>query len=106
MNARYVIDYHPLVEQDVFEISKFIGDFAGDTVADRKLDELEAATLKLADFPHIGTVRGDIYPKLRVMTAAEKAVICFTVDDETLTVFIVAVTYAGADWQARVAERR
>ncbi len=47
---------------------------------------------------YLSKVKGD--------TAAEKAVICFTVDDETLTVFIIAVTYAGADWQARVAERR
>lgn len=103
---RYRITRHPLVRDDLSAITSLIGDYAGYAVARRKVLELQRAMANLLDYPHVGTVRSDIYPGLRAIPAAEKAVICFTVDDETLTVFIIAVTYAGADWQARVAERR
>ncbi|SSC74096.1 unnamed protein product [Ciceribacter sp. T2.26MG-112.2] len=36
---------------------------------------------------------------------AGKGVICFTVDDDHRTVLIIAITYGGADWSSRVAER-
>lgn len=54
---------------------------------------------------HIGTLRHDIRSNLRAIPAAGKGVICFTVDDERRTVLIIAITYAGADWSSRVAER-
>jgi plasmid stabilization system protein ParE len=60
----------------------------------------------LTDFPHIGSIRSEIYPGLRVISAAGKAVICFTVDDETTAVDVICITYGGADWQARIRERR
>lgn len=105
MTMPYRIEYHPLAAQDLFDISIFIGSYAGERVADRKLSALEKATGNLRDFPHIGTIRSDIHPGLRVIVAAEKGVICFTVDDDTHSVFIIAISYAGADWQARVGER-
>jgi plasmid stabilization system protein ParE len=57
------------------------------------------------DFPKIGSIRSDILPGLRAIPAAEKAVVCFTVDDASLTVFIICVSYAGSDWASRVKER-
>lgn len=101
----YVIDRHPLVQRDLFEIVQYIGPFGGWDVAERKVDEIEGLFAKLADFPHIGTIRNEIVPGLRALPAAEKATICFIVNDETRTMKIVCVTYAGQDWQ-QVAKSR
>ena len=40
-----------------------------------------------------------------MIPSGNKAVICFTVDDDTRTVRIICVTYAGQDWQ-RIAKSR
>lgn len=103
--ARFRIDYHPHVDRDLMDISTLIADFAGFEAANRKLEEIEDVVRSLEDFPHIGTLRHDIRPNLRAIPAGGKGVICFTVDDESRTVLIIAITYAGADWTSRVAER-
>lgn len=103
--ARFRIDYHPHVDDDLMDISTLIADFAGLEAANRKLEEIEEVVHNLEEFPHIGTLRHDIRPNLRAIPAAGKGVICFTVDDERRTVLIIAITYAGADWSRRVAER-
>lgn len=82
-----------------------IEDYAGPAIANRKLDEIERVTNNLRDVPHIGTVRNAILPGLRAIPAADKSVICFTVDDATRTVIIICVTYAGANWEGRVKAR-
>ena len=102
---RYVVDRHPSVAQDFFEIAQLIGEYASYSVAEKKVDEIERFIAKLTDFPHIGTIRDDISLGLRAIPAAEKAVICFTVNDKTHTVKIVCVTYAGQDWQEIVRAR-
>ncbi len=89
MTARYILDYHPLVDSDLFDISMLIEQYAGQVVADRKLAEIERVTYNLRDFPHIGTIRDDLLPGLRAIPAAEKGVVCFTVDEATHTVFIM-----------------
>lgn len=103
--TRFRIDYHPHVDRDLMDISTLIADFAGFEAANRKLEEIEDVVRSLEDFPHIGTLRHDIRPNLRAIPAGGKGVICFTVDDERRTVLIIAITYAGADWSRRVAER-
>lgn len=37
--------------------------------------------------------------------AGEKGVVCFTVDERDQSVFVICVTYAGANWAARIKER-
>ncbi len=101
----YRLDYHPEAEQDLVNIYNLIKDYAGRTSAQGKLAEIEAVTYRLADFPKIGTIRDDLVPGLRAIPAGEKAVVCFSVDDETRTVFIICVSYAGSDWISRVKER-
>jgi toxin ParE1/3/4 len=101
----YRLDYHPEAEQDLVDIYNFIEGYAGQIAAQRKLAEIETSTYRLADLPKIGTIRDDLVPGLRAVPAAEKAVICFTVDDETRTVLIICVSYAGSDWTSRVKER-
>lgn len=101
----YRLEYHAAAEQDLVDIHNLIEDYAGRITADRKLAEIEAATYRLADLPKIGSTRDELAPGLRAVPAAEKAVICFTIDDDTLTVFILCVSYAGSDWASRVKER-
>lgn len=61
---RYAITKHPLVEGDLFDIVDFISSYAGIEVGLAKIDEITEFIDKLADFPHVGTVRTDIGPKL------------------------------------------
>lgn len=102
---RYTITKHPAVEDDLFEITDLISSYSGLAVGTTKVDEITNFIGSLGDFPKIGSVRNELYPGLRAIPASEKAVVCFTVDDETLTVRILCISYAGADWMARVQNR-
>ena len=97
----YRLRFHPSVADDLDEIARWLIDYAGPDAAARRLDEIETSIASLADLPHKGSVRNEIAPGLRAIPAGRKAVIAFTVDDNTREVFIHAVTYAGADWMAR-----
>ncbi|KAA0699683.1 type II toxin-antitoxin system RelE/ParE family toxin [Neorhizobium sp. P12A] len=101
----YEVVRHPLVKSDLLNITIFIGEYAGYDLAEAKIEQIEKTLHSLTDFPHIGNRRDEIYKDLRIAISAEKAVICFTVNDETMSIFIVCISYAGADWQARVKER-
>ena len=101
----YHLLLHPDIEQDLIDIANLIADFAGNQVAERKLTEIEERLIKLAETPHIGSIRDDIYPGLRVIPVAKKGVVTFIVNDELKTVQIVSITYAGADWFARINDR-
>lgn len=101
----YTIIKHPAVEGDLFEIADLISSYAGLDVGTAKVDEITDFIGSLADFPKIGSVRNELYPGLRAIPASEKAVVCFTVDDNTLTIRILCISYAGADWMSRVQNR-
>lgn len=101
----YQIFRHPEVERDLFDIVDLIAGYAGIIVAGRKLDEIEYAISNLSQTPHIGSIRDDIYPGLRAIPVARKGVMTFTGDDEIPSVYIVSITYAGADWIRRLPER-
>lgn len=103
---KYKVTRHPEVRSDLTDLTIFIGEYAGYDVAERKIAEIETALNRLSDFPHIGTVRNDVSPKLRVIPAADKAVIYFIADDPSQEVMVLGVSYAGADWQAQVSKRR
>lgn len=102
----YRIRFHPLVARDLGAIARWILDYAGPDIAERKLAEIEAAIATLKDTPHKGSLRAEIAPGLRAIPAARKAVIAFVVDDEAAEVLIYAVTYGGADWAMRTTQRR
>ena len=101
----YNIFRHPEVEGDLLAIVDLLVEFAGIEVATRKLDDIERTVLNLSETPHIGSLRNEIYPDLRAIPAAQKGVITFVVDDEEQAVFIVSITYAGADWIQRIHRR-
>ena len=102
---RYRIYRHPDIEQDLWDIAELIAQYAGLDVAERKLNEIEQKIDSLSQLPHIGTLRHDIYPNLRAIPVARKGVITFVVDDEARSVYIVSITYAKADWLARLHRR-
>jgi plasmid stabilization system protein ParE len=101
----YKIMRHPLVEQDLRIIVRLIADYAGPGIALAKLQEIEHAVRRLAETPHIGSIRDEISPGLRAIPAGRKAVICFKVDDAARRVLIVCITYGGADWIGRSIDR-
>jgi plasmid stabilization system protein ParE len=101
----YKVIRHPLVRQDLARITSLVGEYAGYPAALAKIEAIEDLLNGFVDFPKIGSIRSDILPGLRAIPAAEKAVVCFTVDDASLTVFIICVSYAGSDWASRVKER-
>ncbi|MDD9910319.1 MAG: type II toxin-antitoxin system RelE/ParE family toxin [Ahrensia sp.] len=102
----YAIDRHPEMDQDLGNIAALISEYAGTAIAANKLRQINADVGKLTDFPHVGTLRHEIYPELRAIPTAEKGVIAFTVDDATKTVLILSITYAGADWVRIVRNRK
>jgi plasmid stabilization system protein ParE len=91
---------HPQVSRDFASILDLIAGYAGHAIGRSKVSEIKKSISSLKDYPHIGSVRPDIMPGLRAIPCAEKAVICFTVNDDTHTVRIICVTYAGQDWQS------
>lgn len=101
----YRIIQHPLVDRDIYEISDLIASYAGPAIGLSKVKEIVRVIDNLADFPHIGSLRNELLLGLRSIPAGEKGVISFTVNDDDQSVFIICVTYAGADWMARVKER-
>ena len=101
----YRIFRHPDVERDLNGIVDLIVEFAGVETADKKLSQIEQTINRLTETPHIGTIRDDIFPGLRAIPTARKGVICFVVDDEEQAVYIVSLSYAGADWLSRVGSR-
>jgi len=101
----YRIIPHPQIEDDLFEITDYVASYAGLAIGQAKVDEILARIDKLKDYPHIGTLRNGM-SGVRVIPAGKQGVICFTVNEAAKTVSVIAITYAGADWQARVRERQ
>lgn len=101
----YHIRYHPSVADDLIAIAELIEDYAGPQVARRKLVEIAEVAQSLSALPHRGTKRDHILPGLRAIPAARRAVIAFTVNDTAQEVFVMAITYGGADWIKRADAR-
>jgi toxin ParE1/3/4 len=101
----YTIIRHRGVESDLLEITAFIASYAGLDIGKAKVDEITGFISNLAHFPKIGSVRSDVAPGFRAVLAGEKAVVCFSVDDTLMQVFVYCIGYAGSDWLSRVKDR-
>ena len=101
----YRIFRHPEIEQDLLDIIELVANYAGSKVAINKLLEIEQSILKLSEFPFIGSLRNDIYPGVRAIPSAKKGVITFTVDEAEHAIYVISITYAGADWISRLSSR-
>lgn len=102
---KYQIFRHPEVEQDLRNIAELIADYSGTKTALQKMEQIKQGIHQLSDFPYKGSLRDDLVPNLRAIPVARKGVITFTIDENEKTVFIVSVTYAGADWLNLLANR-
>jgi plasmid stabilization system protein ParE len=103
--VNYRIIRHEEVEADLLEIADFVASYAGLTIGKAKVDEITNFIDGLSTFPKIGSLRNGLLPGLRAIPAAEKATVCFTVDDETRTVLIIGIGYAGSDWMSKIKDR-
>ncbi|MDE1159571.1 MAG: type II toxin-antitoxin system RelE/ParE family toxin [Neorhizobium sp.] len=101
----YKIVHHAQVESDILAITGYLASYAGLHVAKKKVDEITAFIDTLAYFPKIGSIRSEIMADLRAVPAGDNAVVCFIVNDQTMTVTIMYVSYAGSDWAARLKDR-
>ncbi len=101
----YDIVYHPLISGDLTYIDDLLTEYSGPQIADEKAVLTLTAIHALSTLPHIGSRRWTPAGKEYRIKPAGKAVIAFTVDDQRQEVFIVAVTYGGMNWQARVVSR-
>jgi plasmid stabilization system protein ParE len=101
----YRIIYHTEIRNDLLNISKLLTDYAGAVIAENKLAQIKAAIKSLNETPHIGSLRSEIAEGLRAIPSAGKGVITFSVDDSTKTVYLISITYAGADWMLGVSQR-
>ena len=82
-----------------------IAGHSGTDTALRILDEIETVVRSLETLPHKGSLRNHIAPGLRAIPAGRKGVVCFVVDDAGKTVKIVAIGYAGSEWEEEVRAR-
>lgn len=102
---RYRLSNHSEVLYDFAAILDLIGNYAGYPVARRKIADIRRTISRLKEYPHIDVAHPEIMPRLRAIPSGDKALICFTVDDDNHVIRIICVTYAGQDWQ-RIAKRR
>ena len=103
MNSR--LRYHPSVADDLTIIAELIANYASPEISKQKLNEIDAAARGQIDLPHCGARRDHILSGLRAIPAARRAVIVFAVDDDAHEVYVLAVTYGGADWISRARSR-
>lgn len=82
-------------EADLFAIYDYIADRAGDAIALRFVEAIEAYCLGLADAPERGTRRDDLRPGLRSVGFRRRATILFEVEDKASCVVIHGIYYAG-----------
>jgi plasmid stabilization system protein ParE len=104
--VRYRLTNHSEVTFDFAAILDLIGNYAGYSTARRKVATIHDTIKNLRDYPHTGVAHPEIMPNLRMTPSGDKAVICFTVDDDAHVVRIICVTYAGQDWQRIARERQ
>lgn len=97
---------HPAVADDLAAIAGMITRYAGPEAAERRLQEIEAAVMRLSEMPLKGSLRPEIAPGLRAVPAGRKAVIAFSVDEARREVLAHLIGYAGSDWTAQSARRR
>ena len=98
----YEIRFHPDVESDLQTIAEVITDYSGFDTAKKKLEEIEQAVSKLSETPHKGSIRSDLAGNVRAIPAGRRGVVVFEVDDTNQTVYVLAITYGGADWISKL----
>ena len=103
--TRFRVVRHPLVDRDIARIAAFLLECTTPRSVARKIAALDADVDALGGNPYRGTRRDEISPGLRAIPSAGKGVIAFDVEEDTRTVRILSITWAGADWMGAVVGR-
>lgn len=89
------VTFRPSARTDLFSLYDYVAQRSGRVRANRYIDRIEAACLRLRDFPERGTKRDDLSPGLRTIGFERRVLIAFRVlPDEGE---IAAVLYGGRD---------
>ncbi len=100
----YAVTFRPAAEADLFELYDYIAAQSGLTRAGDYIARIEQACLALSTFPGRGTKRDDILPGLRTVGFERRATIAFRVLSDTVE--IVAISYAGRDFESELRKER
>ncbi len=94
------VEFRPAAIADLEQIYHSIAGQAGRERAGAYIDRIERACMTLADFPERGTVRGHIYPGLRVIGFERSASIAFVVKGQAVEILRVLPRGMGipSDW--------
>ena len=102
----YKIRFHPKVATDLQVIADIIANHSGVTEATHKLVHIQDTAFRLADNPEKGSAQSEAGSAIRVIPAGRKGIIAFEIDENTTTVFVLAVAYGGTEWQSKIEGRR
>ncbi|MGJ8605759.1 MAG: type II toxin-antitoxin system RelE/ParE family toxin [Marivita sp.] len=72
--------------------------------AEKRLFEIETIIDALAQTPHQGTLWPEVMAGLR-WTTKNRAILYFTVDETTQTIFVLAVFFGGQDHKTHILDR-
>lgn len=88
----------PAALADLFDLHAYIAERSGPELAVAYTRQLEAACLRLGDFPERGTRRDDLRPGLRTLGFRRQASILFRIDAQGVE--IGRILYGGRDLAA------
>jgi toxin ParE1/3/4 len=92
------VRFRPSAEADLMALYDYIAGTAGPRIAGGFLARIETACRGLKAFPERGTRRDDLAPGIRTLGFERRVTIVFRL--EATTVEIVAIAYAGRDFEA------
>lgn len=99
------LERHPLVERDIIRIAEFLLNYTTAESVEAKLAQMDRDVEALRENPFRGTRHGDILHGLRAIPSADKGVIAFQVIEDRQLVRILAVSWAGGNWQGWATRR-
>ena len=102
----YKIWFHPEVATDLQVIADTIANHSGITEATHKLVHIQNTAYRLADNPKKGSSQTEAGSAVRAIPAGRKGIIAFEIDENTTTVFVIAVAYGGTEWLSKIEGRK
>ena len=102
---KFKVERHPLVERDVLRIAAFLLNYTTPESVASTLDQIDRDVEALRQNPYRGTRHDDILNGMRAIPSSGKGVIAFQVIEDRRIVRIMAVSWAGGNWQGWVTNR-
>jgi toxin ParE1/3/4 len=94
----FTVVFSASAKADLFAIYDYIADRAGEAIAVRFVERIEAYCLGFRDMPERGTKRDDLRPGLRTVGFRRRATILFEVENATAQVIIHGIYYGGRNF--------